>query len=56
MRKSRFFKALMAWTLVVIMITANAGSVLTSRAVESSGRTGWAEPEGSAQRACFRRI
>lgn len=36
MRKSRFFKALMAWTLVVIMITANAGSVLTSRAVEST--------------------
>lgn len=26
----------MAWTLVVIMITANAGSVLTSRAVEST--------------------
>ena len=35
MRRSRFFKALMAWALVIIMVTANAGDVFTSRAVES---------------------
>ena len=35
MRRSRFFKALMAWALVIIMVTANAGDVFTSRALFS---------------------